>query len=539
MFRNSFLIFTTLLFIISCAPSDKIVDPQDNSDKTCPDVPTVYYEGKTYNTVQIGSQCWLKENLDVGIMIQGVDTMSNNGIIEKYCYDNDQSNCDTYGALYQWEEAMQYSFIENAQGICPPGWNIPSFDDFELLRDAAEDRVDNLLALGQEGSYIVKPTDATGFSGLLSGHNSNILGEFSAVGGVGTLWGSTVYNNEAIWALDLGIDMHEIRITTLGGFIYGLKPGFGVRCIKHGNSTNNNLPPTTPSNPIPPDDATDISINQSLSWSCSDPEGDPITYDIYFSTDSNPQLAASSQSSNTYFPGSLETWTKYYWKIVASDNQGNSKSGPLWEFTTKESSTSGSVCLGASKTVEYQGKVYNTVLIGNQCWLKENLDIGTMITSEGPEDYQTNNGIIEKFCYDNDEGNCNVYGGLYQWDEAMQYITTEGAQGICPDGWHIPTLDEFESLKEAVNNDGNSLKAIGEGSGDGTGTNTSGFSALLAGDRENDGSFYYPGIAAYFWSSKNYTTSSSIRLILSGFDENIDLTIGDRRNGFSVRCLED
>ena len=118
-------------------------------------------------------------------------------------------------------------------------------------------------------------------------------------------------------------------------------------------------------------------------------------------------------------------------------------------------------------------------------------------------------------------------------------ILPRGAQGICPDGWHIPTLDEFETLRAAVDGDGNSLKAIGEGTGDGTGTNTSGFSALLAGDREDDGSFYSPGIAAYFWSSKNYTTSSSIRLILSGFDENIDLTIGDRRNGYSVRCLED
>ena len=62
---------------------------------------------------------------------------------------------------------------------------------------------------------------------------------------------------------------------------------------------------------------------------------------------------------------------------------------------------------------------------------------------------------------------------------AIRFST--GAQGICPDGWHIPTPAQFQTLKTAVNNDGNSLKAIGQGSGSGTGTNTSGFSALLAG----------------------------------------------------------
>jgi len=104
---------------------------------------------------------------------------------------------------------------------------------------------------------------------------------------------------------------------------------------------------------------------------------------------------------------------------------------------------------GASK-VNYGGKAYNTVLIGDQCWLKENLDIGTMITSS-----PSNNGIIEKYCYGNIESNCDIYGGLYQWDEAMQYATIEGAKGICPDGWYIPTLAEVHTSAAVVENDGN------------------------------------------------------------------------------------
>ena len=152
---------------------------------------------------------------------------------------------------------------------------------------------------------------------------------------------------------------------------------------------------------------------------------------------------------------------------------------------------------------------------------------------------ETDNGVIDKYCYDNNEANCDTYGGLYQWNEAMQYVTTEGAKGICPDGWHIPTYSEFETLNDAVTDDGNSLKALGEGSDFGAGTNTSGFSALLAGNREEEGGFYVPGYSAFFWSSTAYSTSTSIRQHLNNIDENIDLLIDIKELGFSIRCLED
>ena len=74
----------------------------------CPGTPTVYYAGQTYHTVQIGSQCWLVENINAGTMINGSQSQKNNGIIEKYCYNNNSANCATYGGLYQWAEAVQY-----------------------------------------------------------------------------------------------------------------------------------------------------------------------------------------------------------------------------------------------------------------------------------------------------------------------------------------------------------------------------------------------------------------------------------------------
>ena len=191
------------------------------------------------------------------------------------------------------------------------------------------------------------------------------------------------------------------------------------------------------------------------------------------------------------------------------------------------------VC-GVSK-VNWEDKEYNTALVSSQCWLKENLDVGTMIL--GVND-QTNNSIVEKYCYNNDTANCTIYGGLYQWNEAMQYITTEGKQGICPTGWHILTLTELQTLAAEVGNSGNALKAIGQGSGIGAGTNTSGFSALLVGLRY--GGFTNNGYWAYVWSSTESDAAKSFGgPFLSYNSDNVYLVNDNKEYGFSVRCIKD
>lgn len=189
---------------------------------------------------------------------------------------------------------------------------------------------------------------------------------------------------------------------------------------------------------------------------------------------------------------------------------------------------------GASK-INYGGKDYNTVLIGTQCWLKENLDIGTMITS-----WPSNNGIIEKYCYNNNPTNCTTYGGLYMWEEAMQYVTNEGARGICPTGWHMPTLAEYQTLAETASNDGNSLKEIGQG----TGTNTSGFSGLLAGAKGYSGG-PYQGLGEWsaFWIGKTDNCGfgpCAYGLQIISNTSAINISGGGMTSwGFSVRCIKD
>jgi hypothetical protein len=100
-----------------------------------------------------------------------------------------------------------------------------------------------------------------------------------------------------------------------------------------------NEPPYPPSDPYPPNNATDIPLTANLSWNGSDPnEWDTVAYDVYFGTSSNPPLRVNNQSGTTYNLETLSYLTTYHWKIVAWDNHGASTAGALWNFTTKASS---------------------------------------------------------------------------------------------------------------------------------------------------------------------------------------------------------
>ena len=96
------------------------------------------------------------------------------------------------------------------------------------------------------------------------------------------------------------------------------------------------LPPNIPSHPTPSHQATDVSVSIDLFWEGGDPDGDPVTYVIYFGKTSSPSKVKNNQSTLSYNPGPLAYETTYYWKIVAWDNYNLSSEGPVWSFTTKE-----------------------------------------------------------------------------------------------------------------------------------------------------------------------------------------------------------
>jgi uncharacterized protein (TIGR02145 family) len=491
-------------------------------DIACPGMMTVEYGGKIYNTVQIGDKCWLRENLDIGSMISGSAIQTDNDAIEKYCYGNVPANCTLYGGLYEWDEAMQYATSLHSQGICPGGWRIPTPSEFAALGSDGN----ALKAIGQ-GSESGAGTNKTGFSALLAGSRMTD-GEFSALTSYAYFWtDSMAYGDDRLfYFLGYNSDLALYNYTDKA-------KGFSVRCVK-GPETGNRAP-DVPDNPYPSDTAIGISTTVTLTWTCSDPDNDPLRYDIYFGNDNPPVAIVSSDQENSGFHiFDLSPNTKYYWKIIARDNYDNETSGPVWKFTTSESG-GGVPCPGLD-TVYYEGKTYHTVQIGSQCWLKENLNVGTRINGSSN---QSDNSIIEKYCYNDSIENCDIYGGLYQWNEAMQYTTTPAFRGICPDGWHIPTNAEFEILSTSVGANSNSLKAIGQGSGSGAGTNTSGFSAFLAGYRAGNGSFNLLNVNTHFFGSNEYD-SANVGIMGCVYSDNvIYLHNYFKDHGFSVRCIKD
>ena len=229
--------------------------------------------------------------------------------------------------------------------------------------------------------------------------------------------------------------------------------------------------------------------------------------------------------------------TTYYVRAYATNSAGTTY-GDHVSFSTLSGGPSGEPCPG-TPTVYYEGQTYNTVLIGNQCWFKENLNVGIMINGTQS---QTNDGQIEKYCYNNDPDKCATYGGLYQWDEVMQYSTTSGTRGICPNGWHIPTYNEWQELFNflgGTNIAGGKLKEAGfeHWLNPNTGaSNESGFTALPSGLRQySTTNFTNLTKQAYFWTS---TKSRSFRFLLTYNSEEVSENDVPITNGESVRCLQ-
>ncbi|PNX50384.1 MAG: hypothetical protein BV456_06870 [Thermoplasmata archaeon M8B2D] len=140
-----------------------------------------------------------------------------------------------------------------------------------------------------------------------------------------------------------------------------------------------NHPPNIPNNPNPSQGSTNIDQNAELSWSCSDPDfRDTLTYDIYFGTSSNPPLINSDYTNTSYNPGIMGYNTKYYWKIIAKDKQGNSAVGPIWDFTTSDFNQPQSdlVCEGDLnwENIKHGTKVNGTFTVRNNGDVGSNLN---------------------------------------------------------------------------------------------------------------------------------------------------------------------
>lgn len=263
-----------------------------------------------------------------------------------------------------------------------------------------------------------------------------------------------------------------------------------------------------------------------------------------------PTKNASSADAFSFTFGDLLLYAVYFDTIESGlQDSPETSQDYTFQFATN-------IPCPGTPTVDYGGQIYNTIQVYGQCWMKENLNVGTMLyVPEMP----TNNGTIEKYCLGDMETYCSVYGGLYFWNEIMNYTFVTGGQGICPEGWHIPDDIDWQILEGAVdsefkigdtewqNNDwrgmdvGGNLKQTGtqHWTPPNTGaTDAYGFSTLPSG--------YY--VQNEFWGVwyKSYHWSSDINnKYYRNIDWNQTKIKRDNSGGtgnqlaFSVRCVKD
>ena len=173
------------------------------------------------------------------------------------------------------------------------------------------------------------------------------------------------------------------------------------------------------------------------------------------------------------------------------------------------------------------GQTYATVDIGSQTWFAENLN------------YQTTNS----WWYDNSSANGDVYGRLYTWEAALT---------ACPDGWHLPTDDEWKQLEMFLGmsqseaddtgwrgtNEGEKMKSTSGWNSNGNGTNSSGFNGLPGGHRDSSGSFHLLGDHGKWWSSTEYSGAGVWYRGLYYNDDQVGRSGSIKADGRSVRCLK-
>jgi uncharacterized protein (TIGR02145 family) len=422
-------------------------------------------DGKAYKITVIGSQTWFAQDL-------------NYNALGSKCYNNSDSNCDTYGRLYDWSTAMGLNASYNNsswdgndamhRGICPEGWHIPSDDDWDILMDYADSSVAGTKLKAASGWRNYNDgdngngTDDYGFTALSGGNFSE-----SSFNGVGTLnhwWSATERDASTAYYQDLHNSYSDVRKAN-----ESKSSLYSVRCVQDGEEKSSSSVPSSSS--LEPS-----SSSLELSSSSSVPGSSSLALSSSSSVPSSSSLALSSSS--------LAPSSSSYVHIGKGNNISN----------------------------------YRTVVIGTQTWMAENLD------------YVVEGGV----CYNS---YCGTYGLRYDWSTAMALPSSCNPnfcwnqvqyphRGICPSGWHIPSVSEWNIMTAYIggaSTEGKKLKATSFG-----GTDDYGFSALM----------YYGSESWWSAGVSTYESLVQVRTMTS----NGDSAVWDYYNKISnnpVRCVQD
>ena len=246
-------------------------------------------------------------------------------------------------------------------------------------------------------------------------------------------------------------------------------------------------------------------------------------------------------------PDAVLTAATYTWRVQAACS--TLRPFDLTPISASSTFTVGSGSSCPATLTDIDGNVYNTVEIGSQCWMEENLKVeryrdGSNIPT-GLSDAAWQAATTEAFAvYDNDTANKATYGLLYNW-----YAVAD-ARGLCPTGWHVPTDAEWTQLTDHLGGEsvaGGQMKTTGTLES-GTGlwfapntdaTNSSGFSGLPGGYRDVGGLFGSQGGYGYWWSSSEGPYDYAWRRGVNYNGGSANRGANDKPYGFSVRCLRD
>ena len=559
------------------------------------------YDGNTYNTVLIGTQCWMAENLRTthfsdGTLIQEGTTASPY-VSYRYTPNSDAINVPTYGYLYNQAAVIRGSVggsqtnPSGVQGVCPTGWHVPSFAEWDQLFDTVESKPQYWCnnssyyigkALSSTSGWMSSTytcaignnqasNNATGFGAKPAGTAFYDNYDFYGLGRYALYWCSDVTSSDYGYYITFEYDEGEPWRSSA----YSSR-GMSVRCLQ------DRLPVVTTAQ------VGSVTFITAVCGGNVTNSGASAIIDrgVCWSTSQNPTVADNvthdGSGTGTFSSAitGLSEGTVYYVRAYATNAFGTSY-GDEYRFVTRAMPPTGDniPCPGMPTVTDFDNNVYNTVKIGNQCWMKENLRTthyadGTLILLGGTT---TSTTTGYRYYPGNSAANVSIYGYLYNWPAVVHGLVgsedrPSGLQGICPNGWHVPSDAEWTELTDYVSSQpyyrcegypnsiaralastyGWETTSGGCRIGSDTSTNNStGFSAVPAGYSSN---YYYMGSRACFWTATpspeyspdySYDRQAFYRQLSYNSSEVEGTTVYYVYNlpsfseGYSVRCVRD
>ena len=533
-----------------------------------------------YNTVLIGNQCWMRENLktehlaDANTTEIGAALAPSHDQPSFYYPDQSQDNVDAYGLLY--------NFAAVATGnLCPTGWHVPSDSEWTVLSDYVAS-VDGYGCGGYptytgkalastEGWYEYagdcsvgnqqSDNNATGFNMMPAGyfHQNSGYTNFSKQA---RFWTS----NEDEY--DPDYSAYNRSLYYFNSYLQNAdnsfkSTGMSVRCVKTEVAAPQYTAPAVTTDSVTGETTTSAKVHGTVTDDggdviteygfCMSTEGTPTLDDVVYVVGTNVSGSFSFDSTLTnLMPGST------YFVAAYAINSVDTAYGEELIINIEEEVVIDDFVCGDSTVVDIDNNLYNTVLIGNQCWLKENLK--TTQYADGTP--LTEGGATSEASYYYPENGKDPYGLLYSWvavmgGSASSESNPSGVQGICPDGWHVPSNAEWDELNNYVNSqndylcDGYNAKAFASqevwysnnnGScyidGDVTTNNATGFSAIPVGFRYG-GLYYNASSTVGYWSSTAADGDNIGVYLLKDTVLNMYYNSNNLSYAYSVRCVKD